>query len=521
MGFDMVHWLRWLPHPKLPPEGVPYPHRWIALGVISLGVFLVALDITIVGTILPSLGQDLHASVSGLQWVFDAFTVALAGFVVLGGALAERYGRKGWVQVGLLVFASGATLSALAQDMPTVILGRAISGLGAAVVFPGCLSIISALFEVGERQKAIGIFAAISAVGMAAGPVVGGALNAWFWWGAAFLAVVPIALLAVVAMAVIVPPSYGAQMGRLDVAGAFLSALGLGGLVFAVIEGDNLGWGHPVVLSALTAGIFGTLTFIHRELKVQSPLFDLRVFKDPRVVGGALAMAIVYFTFNGTQLLLPQYLVSVLNFSSLHVGLIMAPYGLMLLVLSPKSHALIERFGQRAMLTFSLIFMALGLLVFALLPYWGGVANVLTGIFIFGIGFGLIVAPATAAVMIAIPKEKAGDGSAVNMVSRQIGGAIGVAIAGTLAAMVYRARIDLSNFALSPKDAASVRHSLSGVDALRDRLDPGLWAKVNAMADMATVDGVAAALAACAFVTLGVAGVAFFALRPRGRDATE
>lgn len=502
-----------MPHPRVPEGEGPYEHRWLALIVVSMGVFLMALDITVVGVAAPRLSEELKASATQIQWAFDSFTVVLAGFVVLGGGLAERYGRKGFVQLGMLVFAAGSAISAYAPTIEVLIGGRAITGLGAAVVFPGCLSIVSALFEPKERHRAIGIFAAISAAGLASGPLVAGFLIEKFGWGAAFLVVVPVALLAILAMAVTVPPSRRDDAGALDGVGALLSVVSLGGIVFAVIEGPVQGWGSAKVTVPLFSGILATWAFIRWELKTASPLFDLRVFRDARVVGGALAMMVVYFTFNSLQLLLPQYLGYVLNLSSFQTGVVMLPFGIGLVALSPVSSQLVERHGQRAMLTFSLCFMGAGMVILAFMPVWGGIPNVMVGISVYTLGFGLIVAPATSAVMVAIPREKAGDGAAVNMVSRQIGGAIGVAVCGTVASMAYRSGLSLESFELTEDQVTSVEQSLSGVIALQGQLGEVAEARLDAMADAAMVRGVGFGMALAAGVTLAVGGVAYVGLR--------
>jgi MFS family permease len=230
-AFDIVPWLRHLPHPRFPEDEALYPNRWPALFIASMGVFLIALDITIVGVTAPNLSKGLSATATQIQWAFDAYTVTLAGFVVIGSELAERYGRKGFVQIGMFVFAFGSAVSAFASSPGILIVGRVVAGLGAALVFPTCLSIISALFPPEERHRAIGIFASISAVGLTSGPLIGGLVIDSFWWGAAFLVAVPVALLAIIAIALVVPPSRRQQKGELDLKGAVLSVLGLGGIV--------------------------------------------------------------------------------------------------------------------------------------------------------------------------------------------------------------------------------------------------------------------------------------------------
>lgn len=515
MAFDTAHWIHWMPHPRLPEGDEPYKKRWPAAIIVSMGIFLVALDITIVGVTAPRLSAGLGATATQIQWAFDAYTVVLAGFVVLGGGLAERFGRKGIMQFGMLVFALGSTMSAFAPNIGVLIAGRIVSGVGAAFVFPASLSVISALFPPEERHRAIGVFASISATGLATGPVIGGLLIELFWWGAAFLVIVPVALVSVAATGLMVPPSRQPQESPLDFPGALLSVVGLGGIVFGVIEAPDRGWVNPTVVVPFGIGLASTIAFVKWELRSRGPLFDLRVFRDTRVVGGALAMATVYFTFNSSQLLLPQYLNYVLDFSSLTTGLVMSPFGLSLVVLSPFGSNLVERHGQRRMLLFTLGFMAAGCAVLALLPSWGGLGNLLVGACIYGAGFGLIVAPATSIIMVAVPREKAGDGSAVNMVSRQIGGAVGVAVTGSLASTIYRQGLALSEFHLSEAARASVERSLSGVIALTHKLEPATAARLDAMADAQMTRGVAVAMAVSAAVTLVVAGVAWFAL-PKG-----
>ena len=517
--FGSAHLHYWIPQPRFPEGDAPYKHRGLALVAVSMGVFVAALDMSIVGIVGPALSKDLGATASEIQWAFDAFSVVMAGFVVLGGGLAERFGRKGFAQLGMLVFALGATVCAYAPNPGILIVGRVVSGLGAAVVFPTCLSIISALFPAEERPRAVAIFASISASGLTSGPLLGGILIKWFWWGAAFLIITPVALLSIAAIAVIVPPSRNPKEGPLDMYGALLSVIGLGGIVFGVIEGPNRGWGEAVVLVPFCTGILVTVAFIIWELRCRVPLFDLRVFKDSRVVGGALAMALVYFTLQGNQLLIPQYLGYVLNLSSVQIGLMMCPFGLALVLLSPLSSPLVEKHGQRTMLLVSLGFMAAGQMVLAILHTRGGLVNVLTGICIYGIGYSLIVAPATSVIMVAIPKEKAGDGSAVNMVSRQIGGAMGVAILGSLASMVYRGGLTLRGYPLTEAQQQSVERSLSGVIALNEQLEAATATRLDAMADASMVKGVAVAMAVSGAVSAVVALVAFFSLRDRAEPS--
>jgi EmrB/QacA subfamily drug resistance transporter len=515
MAFDRAHWLLWLPHPELPEDDEPYAKRWFALPAVSLAVFFVALDITIVGIAAPAIIKELGASSSQIQWSFDAYTVTLAGFVVLGGALADRFGRKGILQIGGALFAAGAAISGLAGSVAVLLAGRVISGFGAALAFPSALSIITTLFPPNERHRAIGIFASISAVGLTAGPVVGALLLRWFWFGSAFLFVVPFAVLAILLVGMIVPPSRRPRTHAIDTIGALLSMLGLGGIVFAIIEGPGRGWASPAVLTPMALGVIASVAFVFWELRHENPLFDVRVLKNERVIAGGLCMAVVYFTFESMQMLFPQYLRYVANESILFTGLAMAPMGLSLVLLSPQSGPLTERFGPQVMAVFSLIMMAAGMVVLAALHFWGGLSNVIVGLVVYGVGFGLIVAAATSAVMVAIPKEKAGDGSAVNLVSRQLGGAVGVAVLGALASAIYRSKLDLAGFDLTAQQQHKIFDSLAGVVSIQHELGSKVAEQIDAMADAVMVDGLAWAMVLGAIVCAVSAALSAYLLRKR------
>ncbi len=505
MAVDRPHWLLLLPHPRT-TEGEPYARRWPALGALAIGVLIIAIDVTIVGIAAPSIVSALDATAAEVQWVFDAYTLVLAGCVLVGGGLGERYGRKGAFQSGLVVFAAGALVSAFAADPLVLIAGRVVSGLGAALIFPNSLAMLSTLFGQAERPRAVGIYAGVSALGLSLGPLVGGLLLATFPVGSVFLVNVPVAVAGLVLSAVLVPPSRAAGLPSLDVAGAVLSGVALSGIVYALIEGPEQGWGAWRVLAAAAVGILALVAFVRRSLRVAHPLVDLRVLRLGPVLAGALAMAVVYVTFNGIQLLLPQYLTYVEGLSPVAAGVAMMPAGICLALLSPLSAGFVDRFGLTRMLVTTLTLMTTGLLVLALVAVWGGLVNVELGLVVFGSGFGLVVAPATAAIM-SLPAAQAGDGAAVNMVSRQLGGALGVAVLGSVAVVAYRANLSLEGLGLDPAQTAAVRSSLSGDQALGDGVSASTRAAVDATSASATAVGVQWAM----LLAAAVAGAAALA----------
>ena len=488
MAVDRPQWLLHLPQPELPDSG-RYERRWYALVALALGILIIAIDVTIVGIASPRIITALDATAAEVQWVFDAYTLVLAGFVLVGGGLGERYGRKGAFQVGLVVFSVGSLISAHATEPLVLIAGRIVSGLGAATVFPTSLAMLSTVFQQDERPRAVGLYAAVSAFGLSLGPLVGGVLLANFWVGSVFLVNVPVAIIGVVLAAIVVPSSRNEGLPSLDIPGAVLSAVGLSGVVYALIEGPQQGWGAPRVLVAGAVGLVLLVVFVRRELGIDHPLFDLRVLRLGPVLVGAIAMAVVYVTFNGIQLLLPQYLTYVTELTSFQAGLAMLPAGLSLAILSPVSARFVERWGLRRMLTVTLAFMAAGMLVLSGVALWGGVLNVEVGLVVFGCGFGLVVAPATAAIM-SLPAAKTGDGAAVNMVSRQLGGAVGVAILGSVAVIAYRANLSLDGLGLDAAQESAVRASMSGDEALGSGVSEATRAKVEEMTSSATAVGV-------------------------------
>jgi EmrB/QacA subfamily drug resistance transporter len=516
MAVDRPHWLLYVPHPRMPEGAQPFARRWWTLPAISLGVFMIAVDITIVGIAAPTIGTELGATAAELQWMFDAFTVVMAASVLVGSGLAERYGRKGVFQIGVAVFALGSAIAAFAGDPSVLIAGRAVSGLGAALAFPPALSVMSALFPVDERPRAIGIFAATSASGLALGPIIGGILLSEFWWGSVFLVNVPIGVITIVALGVLLPPSRQPSANALDFLGALLSLAGVGGLVYWLIEGPDQGWLNPVVIAALVIGAFGTVAFFVHELRVDHPLFDVRVLTIGAVATGALAMAMVYLSMNSILLLVPQYLEYVENLTSTQAGLTLIPLGLGLGLLSPSSAGLVERFGQRTMLSMSLGLMAFGMAILALVDVWGGRVNIVVGLIPFAVGFGLVVAPATSAIMVALPVAKAGDGSAVNMISRQVGGALGVALLGSLATVAYRNDLSLSGLGLSDDQQAEVESSLSGIESVSGQLSAATQSAVDAAADAAVTVGLQWGMIGGAVL---VGSSAVFALRVRSPES--
>ncbi|MGH9026723.1 MAG: MFS transporter, partial [Acidimicrobiia bacterium] len=433
-----------LTHPDAQPpaDAAPYPRRWWATVPLSLGIFISAIDATVVNVALPSIVDDLDATNADLQWILDAYIVVLAGFILLGGGLADRFGRRGVFVAGFTVFGIGSMLGAFAGSTSTLIAARAITGVGGALMLPPALAIISVIFtDLTERTRAVAIYAGIAGVGIAAGPVVGGLLLDEFWWGSVFLVNVPVCVLAVALTVWLVPTSRKPGGERLDVTGAALSVLSLGALVYGIIEGPANGWFDPEIALALGLGIALLVAFTWWELHTPAPMFDVRVLRIPAVAGAATAIFLVYLTSYGLLYLIPQYLQYVLGYSTIEVGLGMLPFGVLFAALSPRSARIAARFGIGPTIVGGLVMMTAGLFLLGLTREFSGFAIVAAGEVVYALGWASLMAPATTAVMNALPVEKAGDGSAVNQLSRQVGGAFGVAVVGSVFASVYLSRL--------------------------------------------------------------------------------
>jgi EmrB/QacA subfamily drug resistance transporter len=428
------------PHHADAPMAVDGTARRIALWVLCLCALTTAIDITITNVALPSIGDELRAPTSELQWVVDAYNIVLSGLLVLGGGLADRYGRKLIFLSGYALFGLACLLAAISSTSETLIAARALMGVGAAGVVAPALAIIAGLYPPEERAGAIGLWAVFGAAGLAAGPVIGGLLLDRFWWGSVFLVNVPLVALGVIVGLRVIPESRVATRGRLDVLGALLSVAGLALLLFGIIEGPDRGWASAEVVGSIAAGVLVIAAFVRRELVDDAPLFDVRIATRPAVMAGAVTLFVAYVVFTGMLFVLPQYLTEVSLESIVDVGLLLVPFAAVFGVLSMRSDAAVQRFGARAAITAGLAVDAVAMALLAWFAHddlvWTIVATALAGA-----GLSLLIAPGSTVMMNGLPAEQAGDGSSFSMVSRFVGAAVGVAIVGSVFAAVYSANL--------------------------------------------------------------------------------
>jgi len=416
-----------------------YRRRWATLLVLCLSLMVIGLDNTILNVAIPTLSRSLRASTSQLQWIVDSYTIVFAGLLLTAGSLGDRFGRYKTLTAGLVIFGAGSAASALATSANMLIATRAFMGIGGAFIMPATLSIITNVFtEPAERGKAIGIWAGVSALGIGFGPLAGGFLLSHFWWGSVFLINVPVVIGALVLGFVLIPDSSDPSAPKLDPLGALLSIVGLGALLYAIIEGPSYGWSSPQVLTGFALGVVVLGGFMAWELNYSSPMLDIRFFENPRFTAASGAITLTFFTLFGSLFLLTQYLQSVLGYSTLKAGAVLIPQALVLMVVAPSSNLFVQRLGNKVVVAFGLSVVAVTMLIFALLSATAPMWEVIATTCVLGLGMGNVMAPATDSIMGSLPREKAGVGSAVNDTTRQVGGAVGVAVLGSVLSSGYR-----------------------------------------------------------------------------------
>jgi EmrB/QacA subfamily drug resistance transporter len=479
----------------------PDPRRWWTLVVLSASLLVIGLDNTILNVALPTLERDLGATSSQLQWVVDAYMLVFAGLLLTAGALGDRFGRKRALAFGLCVFGLGSGLSAVATSPEALIATRALMGVGGAFIMPSTLSIITAVFPPDERPKAIGAWAAVSGLGIAIGPVAGGWLieNAnWHW---IFLVNIPFVVAALIAGRWLVPESKDPAAPRLDVPGFALSITGLTTLVWAIIEAPERGWTDGVILAAFGVAASVLAGFLAWELHTREPMLNIRLFRNPRFSGASGAITLVFFAMFGSIFFLTQYLQGVLGYSAFEAGIRVTPVAAGLIVGGPLSAKLAERFGTKVVVAAGLALVAAGLMIVTQFEVDSSYGIVAAHLLVLGFGMGMAMAPATDSVMGSLPLEKASVGSAVNDTTRTTGGALGVAVLGSLLASGYRGDMDEAVSGLPHRVAETASDNLGGGLAIAHKLgDPALAdAAHNAfMSGMHT-----AALAAAGVALLG------------------
>src|SRR3954466_7674559 len=447
----------------MPPDTTDpkvYARRWKTLGVLSLSLLIIGLDNTVLNVALPTLQTHFSASASTLQWIVDAYLLAFAGVLLTMGTLGDRFGRKRALQGGLIIFGSASVLAALAQNSEQLIALRAVMGIGGAMIMPATLSVIMDVFPREERAKAIGIWSAIAGVGIGLGPFVGGLLLEWFSWASVFWLNVPIVIAALVAGYFLVPESRDPKPGAFDLRGAALSIATLVTLVYGIIEATPRGWTDPLVLGCFAVSAVLATAFIAWERRVASPMLPLAFFRNPNFTVASAGVGLVFFAMMGSVFAFTQYLQFAHGYSALEAGAAMLPLALGLVIGSGVSNRLTQRVGRTYVIAGGLIGVAV--VLSTSLAWTPDMAPALLGLVTFGLALsmGSAMAPATESVMSAVPEARAGVGSAMSDVTRQVGGALGVAVIGSIIATAYSR--DMTAAPDAARESVGAAHAIAG-----------------------------------------------------------
>ncbi|MFF8229728.1 MFS transporter [Streptomyces caelestis] len=428
------------------PEAV-HRRRWAILGVLMLSLLIVVLDNSILNVAIKTISTPaptgLGATQSELEWAINAYTLVFAGLLFSAGLLGDRLGRKKVLLGGLVVFGAGSALAAFSGSPGELITFRAVMGLGAAFVMPATLAVLMNVFEREEQPKAIGIWAGGVGLAIAIGPITGGVLLDHFWWGSVFLINVPIVLLALALMLWLVPDSRDPQPGRMDPVGVTLSVVGLVLLVYGIIKGGQLAdFTDATVLATIGAGLAVLVAFVVFEKRTDHPSIDVTYFKNKVFSAAIAAIALVFFALMGVTFFSVFYTQSVRGYSPLQTGLLMLPLAVAQLIFAPRARLLVDRFGYKATTTAGMLVIAAMLAAFATLDADTPIWNLEVIFFLMGTGMAHIMTPVSVVIMQALPREKAGSASALSNTFRQVGGALGIAVLGSVLSTAYRTGIE-------------------------------------------------------------------------------
>jgi EmrB/QacA subfamily drug resistance transporter len=425
--------------------------RIAVLLICSMSLLIVGLDVTIVNVALPSIGRDLHAPLSGLQWTIDAYTLVLASLLMLSGSTADRLGRRRTFVIGLLTFTAASLLCSLASNLTMLIIFRMVQAVGGSMLNPVAMSIITNTFTIPrERAQAIGVWGAVVGVSMALGPVVGGLLVSSVGWRSIFWINVPVGLTAAVLALRYIPESKAAVARKVDIPGQVLVIMLLASLTYGIIEGPTRGWSSPVIVGTFAVAAASLAAFLVIEHRAREPLIDLRFFRSVPFTSAAVIAIAAFAALGGFLFLNTLYLQDVRGLSPLKAGIYTLPMAAMTMVFSPLSGRIVGRQGGRVPLLIAGIALSTSCLMLVTLSATTPFTWLFAAYVLFGVGFGFVNAPITNAAVSGMPRAQAGVAAAIASTSRQIGSTLGVAVVGALASASLHSA-DHVNFAVASR----------------------------------------------------------------------
>lgn len=483
-----------------------HPRRWWILIVLCLSTLVLVVDNMVLTVAVPPLAEDLGASAQDAQWILDSYILVFAGLLLTSGSLGDRFGRRKVMVLGLALFGLASLVAAFAASPLELIVSRAVMGVGGALIMPSTLSILITVFDDTERRKAMAAWSAVAMLGMIGGPVLGGVLIAWFWWGAVFLINVPIVVVAIIAAFTLMPESKGPWQ-KPDPLGAILSAVGMTALVWTIIELPKHGLTEAGTLVPLAIAVAGLAGFVLWERHTPSPMVPLELFRKRNFSGGSFSLTLVQIGNGGLLLILTQYLQFVLGYTPTEAGLAFIPMAIASLTFNTIGATLGQKIGNRALATAGMTVLAAGFGMLATLSAEEGFLLPAIALFLLGAGGGLAMPAAIAALMSEVPPEQAGVGSALNDTIQQMGAALGIAILGSIVSGLFTAGM--------PATAGEqARRSIGDAFATGDRgvIDAARASFASAMS---------VTFLASAVGVLGAAAVAFLVMRDRKNSGTE
>ncbi|HEY7256905.1 MAG TPA: MFS transporter [Solirubrobacterales bacterium] len=436
--------------------------KWWTLGAMCFALFMIMLDNTVVNVALPSIQKDLQASISGLEWTTSGYTLSFAVVLATGGRLGDIFGRRLVFLIGVVIFALSSATAGLAPDQTALVVSRVVQGIGAGLMMPGTLSIITDAFPAHERGKAMGTWAGVSALALAIGPVLGGLLTEHVSWRAIFYLNVPVAIGAVLATVFAVRESRDTSVGKdVDYLGVATLSTGLTALVLALVEGNSWGWGSVPIIALLTGSIVGLASFVLVEQRVKAPMVQFELLSHRNYLGASIVALIITFAMMGVFFFLALYMQNILHYSPLQAGVRFLPATLMIVAVAPISGRLADRFGPRWLIVGGLTLLTASLLTFTRVAVDSTYTDLLPGFVLLGIGIAMTMSPMTSAAMNAVPVQKAGIASGVLSMFRMVGGSLGVAVTGA----IFQGAVGADFASATPQEFVDALATAMGVSA--------------------------------------------------------
>jgi EmrB/QacA subfamily drug resistance transporter len=484
-----------------------YAKRKWSLGILSVALIIIGLDVTVLNVAIPTLQAELQATAAGLQWIINAYILVFAGVLLTMGTLGDRFGRRLAFQAGLVIFGLASVGAALSETTSQLIIGRAFQGIGGALIMPSTLSVIVDIFPREERAKAIGIWSGMAAIGIPGGMIAGGWLLENYFWGSVFLLNVPVVLVALIGSVLVIPESRDENAKSIDFVGAVISMISLSALIYAIIEAPEKGWLSGVTLGGFAITIVFGAIFVWYEKRQEHPMVDLNLFKNARLSAAAGSIGIAFMAMLGMMFLLTQYLQFVQGYSPLDTGYRLVPMALGFLVGAPTSAAFVAKTNSKVVMSVGMLLVAISVGSMALLAvettyWWTG-----TLIFLMGLGMANTMAPATDSVMAAVPEAQAGVGSALNDTVRQIGGALGVGIFGSIMSSIYASSMTDAVVGLPAAAADAASNQIGAALQVAGTLEGAAGGALVDASKNAFIDGAATVYILAGIIAL--VGVAF------------